>query len=61
MPDLIDIPLPDAERIYFTDRSFIQNGIRYAGAAVMDLTLLFRQLLCHWGTSALWIAIDADT
>ena len=38
MLGLADIPWPDEECIYFMDgSSFIQNGIRYAGAAVMDL------------------------
>lgn len=38
-PDLKETLLPDAERIWFTDgSSFIQDGQKYAGAAVMSLT-----------------------
>jgi hypothetical protein len=38
MLDLTDIPWPDGKWIYFMHRSsFIQNEIRYAGAAVMVL------------------------
>lgn len=36
-PDLSDIPLPDAEVTLFTDgSSFVEDGIRYGGAAVVS-------------------------
>ena len=37
--DLTDQPLPDAEATWFTDgSSFVQDGHRYAGAAVVTKT-----------------------
>ncbi|XP_013210301.2 cytochrome P450 2B1-like, partial [Microtus ochrogaster] len=42
-PDLKDTPIPDAEVTWFTDgSSYVQNGQRYAGAAVTTITEAIR-------------------
>lgn len=36
MPYLTDVPMVTPDKVLFTDgRSFVQDGIRYAGAAVV--------------------------
>jgi ribonuclease HI len=53
MLGLADIPWPDEECIYFMDGSnFIHNGIRYAGAAVIDLNSVIWATALLLGTSA---------
>ena len=53
MLDLTDIPWPDGKWIYFMHRSsFIQNGIRYAGAVGMDLDSVIWAAALLLGTSA---------
>ena len=50
---LTDIAWPDPKCIYILDgSSFIQNGIRYAGAAVMDLDSVIWPTDLLPGTSA---------
>ena len=52
-PDLTDISWPDAEHIYFKDgSSFIQNGIKYAGGAVMFLDYIIWAIALPPETSA---------
>ena len=53
MLDLTVIPWPHTDWIYFTDlSSFIQNGIRYAEAAVLDLDSVIWMTALPLGTSA---------
>ncbi|KAM5253892.1 uncharacterized protein RBU33_025291 [Hipposideros larvatus] len=38
-PDLTDVPLPEPDEVFFTDgSSYVRDGVRYAGAAVVSLT-----------------------
>jgi hypothetical protein len=51
--DLTEQPLPDAEITWFTDgSSFIWNGQRYAGAAVMTESEIIWAAILTVGTSA---------